>query len=40
MSAELDRLTGAAAWDAAAALLRAVGHEHQAVLTLLFESGR
>src|SRR5215470_201040 len=40
MSAELDRLTGDGAWDAAAERLRAVGHEHQAVLTLLFESGR
>lgn len=40
MSAELDRLTGEGAWDAAAERLRAVGHEHQAVLTLLFESGR
>jgi len=40
MSAELDRLAGTGAWPAAAELLRAVGHEHQAVLTLLFESAR
>jgi HPt (histidine-containing phosphotransfer) domain-containing protein len=40
MSAQLDRLAGEGAWDGAADLLRAVGHEHQAVLTLLFESGR
>jgi two-component system, sensor histidine kinase and response regulator len=40
MSAELDRLTGEGAWTAAAELLHAVGHEHQAVLTLLFESSR
>ncbi len=40
MSADLDRLTSEGAWDAAAERLRAIGHEHQAVLTLLFESGR
>ncbi len=40
MSAQLDRLSKDGAWDAAVELLRAVGHEHQAVLTLLFESGR
>jgi CheY-like chemotaxis protein/HPt (histidine-containing phosphotransfer) domain-containing protein len=40
MSAELDRLAADDAWPAAAELLRAVGHEHQAVLTLLFESAR
>ena len=40
MSAELDRLSSESAWPAAAELLRAVGHEHQAVLTLLFESSR
>jgi two-component system sensor histidine kinase/response regulator len=40
MSAELDRLSGEGAWSEAAALLQAVGHEHQAVLTLLFESAK
>jgi hypothetical protein len=40
MSADLDRLAGAGDWTAAAELLRAIGHEHQAVLTLLFESAR
>ena len=40
MSAELDRLASEGGWPAAADLLRAIGHEHQAVLTLLFESAR
>ena len=40
MSAELDKLASEGDWTAAAELLRAVGHEHQAVLTLLFESAR
>ena len=40
MSGELDRLTVSGAWPAAAELLRAIGNEHQAVLTLLFESAR
>jgi len=40
MSAELDRLAAAGSWEPAGELLRAMGHEHQAVLTLLFESAR
>jgi CheY-like chemotaxis protein len=40
MSAELDRLAAGGAWVEAADQLRAIGHEHQAVLTLLFESAR
>lgn len=40
MSADLDKLSAEGAWPAAAELLRAVGHEHQAVLTLLFESAK
>jgi CheY-like chemotaxis protein len=40
MGAELDRLASDSEWERAAALLRAIEHEHQAVLTLLFESAR
>lgn len=40
MSAELDELAAAGSWAPAGELLSAMGHEHQAVLTLLFESAR
>jgi CheY-like chemotaxis protein len=40
MSAELDQACGAGAWDAATDLLTRIDHEHQAVLTVLFESTR
>jgi CheY-like chemotaxis protein len=40
MCAQLETLATRGEWPAGAELLRGVGHEHQAVLTLLFESGR
>jgi CheY-like chemotaxis protein len=40
MSGELDAACGAAHWEAARDLLAAIDREHQAVLTLLFESSR
>jgi len=40
MSAELDRVAADGNWAQAGEVLRAMGHEHQAVLTLLFESSR
>ena len=40
MSAGLEKLIRDRAWPAAGDLLRAVEHEHQALLTLLFESAR
>lgn len=40
MSGDLDQLCMAGRWDAAAELVTRIDHEHQAVLTLLFESSR